>query len=107
MENALRRIRQARGLEQRELARLAGVSRQALGNIEAGDAEPGTDLALRLARGLRCPVEEIFCLESAPIDVQLASGAAPGRAALAEIAGRWVAHALPDDVLDCPADALL
>src|SRR5258706_11023798 len=92
MVNALRRTREARGIEQRELARLAGVSRQALSNIETGRADPGTDLALRLARVLRCRIDELFWLEpsSAPIEVHLAAGVAPGRAAVGEIGGRWV-----------------
>ena len=48
----LRRARRARGLSQDELARRAGLSRQALGAIESGVYQPGVGAALALAREL-------------------------------------------------------
>src|SRR5229473_2573196 len=46
----VRRARVARGLTQDELARRAGLSRQALGAIESGAYQPGVGAALALAR---------------------------------------------------------
>ena len=110
MRNSVRHMRQARGLEQAELARLCGVSRQALGNVEAGKADPSTSLALAIAGALRCSVEDLFQLpDSLKVHVAPALSAAPLslRAALAEVGDRWIAHALPSDALSTSADALL
>ncbi len=60
MRNRVRQLRQARGLGQQELARLAGVSRQALSSIEAGRSDPATTLSLALSRALGCSVEDLF-----------------------------------------------
>src|SRR5262249_1710151 len=60
--NALRRLRRERGLEQQELARRAGITRQTLSRLESGRAAPSAAIALRLARELGCRVEELFWL---------------------------------------------
>ncbi|MFZ1120442.1 MAG: helix-turn-helix domain-containing protein, partial [Candidatus Binataceae bacterium] len=56
----VRRARTARGLTQDELARRAGLSRQALGAIESGAYQPGVGAALALARELDHSVEALF-----------------------------------------------
>src|SRR6266851_1919630 len=56
----LRRAREARGLTQLDLARRAGISRQALGAIEAGTYQPGVAVAIALARELGDSVESLF-----------------------------------------------
>ena len=56
----VRRARLARALTQDELARRAGLSRQALGAIEAGAYQPGVGAALALARELGESVEALF-----------------------------------------------
>jgi molybdate-binding protein/DNA-binding XRE family transcriptional regulator len=107
LENDLRVHREKAGLTQHELARRCGVSRQTVNALEAGRFTPATTLALRLARVLRCRVEDLFRLddEAEPIgDVVLAPGAdgpsAAGPAVLAHVGDRWVAHRLaPDAVL--------
>jgi DNA-binding XRE family transcriptional regulator len=48
------------GLTQAELATSAGVSRQLVVALEAGVNTPAVDAAMRLARALECPVEELF-----------------------------------------------
>ena len=58
--SGVRRARLARGLTQDELARRAGLSRQALGAIEAGVYQPGVGAALALARELGASVEALF-----------------------------------------------
>ena len=61
--NALRSLRQAAGLSQGELARLAGTTRQTIGALEAGSYAPTLAVALRLARALDCQMDELFWLE--------------------------------------------
>ena len=112
MKNAVRQLRQARGLEQAELARLCGVSRQTVSSIERGRTDPSTALSLALAAALRCRVEDLFWLaEGGSLEVEvappLAAGPRGSRAAVACIDGRFVAHALPADDLATTADALL
>jgi putative molybdopterin biosynthesis protein len=58
--NRLVRARNARALTQTELARRAGISRQALGAIESGAYHPGVAIAIRLARELAASVESLF-----------------------------------------------
>lgn len=60
---AIRRARISRGLTQIELAARAGISRQALGAIEAGSYQPGVAIALKLARELGESVEKLFGTE--------------------------------------------
>ncbi len=62
VENHLRSRRQAKGLSQAVLARVAGVTRQAVCAIEANQYLPTTGVALALARSLGCRVEDLFCL---------------------------------------------
>jgi putative molybdopterin biosynthesis protein len=57
---ALIEARTARNLTQSELARRAGISRQALGAIESGAYHPGVAIAIRLARELGTSVEALF-----------------------------------------------
>jgi putative transcriptional regulator len=61
--NRLRELRAERDLTQAALAELVGVSRKTVNTIENGVFIPSTLLALKLARALRRPVEEIFFLE--------------------------------------------
>ena len=64
LHNRLLAIRTERGLTQAGLAELVGVSRKTINTVENGIFIPSTLLALRLARALGRPVEEIFSLES-------------------------------------------
>ncbi len=57
---ALVSARTARALTQTELARRAGISRQALGAIESGAYHPGVAIAIRIARELGSTVESLF-----------------------------------------------
>ena len=56
----LRLARQARGYSQQQLARMAGVSRQAVSAVEAGLSDPSLRVALALARALALSVEDLF-----------------------------------------------
>ena len=63
----LNEVRRQRGMSAAQLAKLAGVSRQTVYAIEAGDYVPNTALALQLARILEARVEDLFQLEAAPV----------------------------------------
>ena len=72
-------IRKARGLSQSELARLAGVQRQAIYDLESGRYMPNTTVALRLAKHLNCKVEDLFAVEEPDLKqpVTLVGNASP------------------------------
>lgn len=52
--------REALGLSQTELARMAGVGQHTVSDIETGRHIPRVDVAILLARALMQPVEELF-----------------------------------------------
>jgi putative molybdopterin biosynthesis protein len=64
IENHLREKRQSAGLSQKQLADMAGITRQAVSAVEANQYSPATSVALQLARALRCRVEELFSIKS-------------------------------------------
>lgn len=59
-QNTVRATRSALGLTQAELAEAAGVSRQTIVAVEAGDYAPSVYLALAIARRLGETVETLF-----------------------------------------------
>lgn len=59
-QNAVRRARQLAELTQAELAAGAGVTRQTIVAVEAGDYAPSVYLALAIAERLGTTVEELF-----------------------------------------------
>jgi putative transcriptional regulator len=59
----IRPQRRKTGLTQADLAAEVGVSRQTIISIEKGSCVPSTFLALKLARALQRPVEELFTIE--------------------------------------------
>ena len=61
--NRLKELRARDGLNQQELGRLAGVSRQTISLIERGDYSPSVTLALKLAKICEVKVEDIFQYE--------------------------------------------
>lgn len=102
--DSLRRAREARGLTQLELARRAGISRQALGALEADVYQPGVAVAIAIARALGDTVEGLFgaerANESRRIRVSWTGDDRPAipdlrRVVLARVGGRVVAVAQP------------
>lgn len=61
--NRLKEYRSALGINQTELGKLAGVSRQTISLIERGDYSPSVTLALKLAKICGVQVEDIFQYE--------------------------------------------
>lgn len=60
MQNDVRRLREALGLSQGELALRLSVSRQTVNAIETGRYLPSLPLALAIGRFFGRPVEEVF-----------------------------------------------
>ncbi len=63
LSNVLKAERERLGLTQGALAEAIGVSRKTINTIENGIFVPSTLLALKLARTLDRPVEELFQIE--------------------------------------------
>lgn len=63
LNNHLKEHRARLGVNQSELGKLAGVSRQTISLIERGDYSPSVTLALKLAKIFGTNVEEIFTYE--------------------------------------------
>ncbi|MCD8053781.1 MAG: helix-turn-helix transcriptional regulator [Lachnospiraceae bacterium] len=61
--NHLKEYRARIGVNQAEMGRLVGVSRQTISQIERGDYSPSVTLALKIARVFQVPVEQIFVYE--------------------------------------------
>ena len=60
--NNLEERRKSSGLTQQELSLHAEVSRKSINAIENGIYIPSTVLALKIAKTLKCKVEELFIL---------------------------------------------
>lgn len=56
----LKKLREERGLSQKEIAKKIGVSRETISAYETGRAKPSLDVALKLAKILKVSVEELF-----------------------------------------------
>ena len=61
--NRLKEYRSSQRINQTELGKLAGVSRQTISLIERGDYSPSGTLALKIARIFQVSVEDIFMYE--------------------------------------------
>ncbi|MCB9418722.1 MAG: helix-turn-helix transcriptional regulator [Ardenticatenaceae bacterium] len=62
VENQIKNYRTQLGLTQKELADLAGVSRQSIISIEQGKYVPSLPLALKFAQIFNCATDELFQL---------------------------------------------
>nr|WP_330382908.1 helix-turn-helix transcriptional regulator [uncultured Blautia sp.] len=60
MVNHLKEQRARLGINQAQMGKLAGVSRQTISLIERGDYSPSVTLALKLAQICQVQVEDIF-----------------------------------------------
>ena len=60
--NNLEDLRKQAGLTQQELSEAAEVSRKSINAIENGIYVPSTVLSLKIARTLKCKVEDLFKL---------------------------------------------
>ncbi len=60
LKNNLKEHRVRLGINQTDMGKLAGVSRQTISLIERGDYSPSVTLALKLAKICQVQVEDIF-----------------------------------------------
>ena len=60
--NSLQELRKSAGLTQQELSESAEVSRKSINAIENGIYVPSTVLALKIAKILKCSIEDLFQL---------------------------------------------
>lgn len=58
--NRLKEFRAKIDVNQQEMGRLVGVSRQTISQIERGDYSPSVTLALKIAKVFGAKVEDIF-----------------------------------------------
>ena len=63
MKNNIKQLRKQAGLRQEDMAQQLGVTRQTIIAIENDKYTPTLELAMKIARLLGRPVEEIFFLE--------------------------------------------
>ncbi|MFM1536320.1 helix-turn-helix transcriptional regulator [Helcococcus ovis] len=63
MFNNLKEYRSKIGVNQTEMGKLCGVSRQTISLIERGDYSPSVSLALKIAKICNTTVEKIFIYE--------------------------------------------
>ena len=66
----LKEYRARLGVNQQQLGKMAGVSRQTISQIERGDYAPSVTLALTLAKICRVTVEDLFFIEEDEKDEQ-------------------------------------
>ena len=99
-ENRLREKRQSAILSQKQLADMAGITRQAVCAVEASQYSPATSVALHLARALRCRVEDLFSIRSSGEIVEgeligsLPAGGETIRARVTQIGNRMLVRPL-------------
>jgi molybdate-binding protein/DNA-binding XRE family transcriptional regulator len=100
LENRLREKRQAQALSQKQLADLAGITRQAVSALEANQYSPATSVALQLARALHCRVEDLFSIKQGGEIIEgellgsLGKSSGPVRAQVTEIGHRLLVRPL-------------
>ncbi len=107
MATRVRSRREQINLPQQDLAAAIGVSRQALGAIEAGRSVPSVDVAVRIASALGVPVETLFGEEGSwSVRLDGDHSTLAGRCVVAMCRGRWIAHALGDREHDVAGDGI-
>ena len=65
MKNRIEEIRKARGVNQEELAKALGASRQTISSLENGRYNPSIELAYKLSKYFGMTIEEVFIFEEA------------------------------------------
>lgn len=62
LKNRLKELRARDGINQTEMAKLAGVSRQTISLIERSEYTPSIVIAMKIAKVFQEPVEDVFRL---------------------------------------------
>ena len=63
MKNRIEEIRKVRSINQEELAKALGVSRQTISSLENGRYNPSIELAYKLSKYFGMMMEEVFIFE--------------------------------------------
>ncbi|SDB34171.1 putative transcriptional regulator [Streptococcus henryi] len=63
LKNRLKELRAREGINQTQLAKLAGISRQTVSLIERNEYTPSIVIALKISKIFGEPVENVFRLE--------------------------------------------
>ncbi|MCD7892836.1 MAG: helix-turn-helix transcriptional regulator [Erysipelotrichaceae bacterium] len=63
LKTRIHELRKERNMQQAELAKLVGVRRETIGNLENGKYNPSLKLAMDIAKVFDKTVEEIFIFE--------------------------------------------
>ena len=63
LKTRLHELRKERNIQQAELAKLVGVRRETIGNLENGRYNPSLKLAMDIAKVFDTTVEDIFTFE--------------------------------------------
>ena len=63
IKNRIKEYRAKNNMKQEELAKLVGVRRETIGNLEKGQYNPSLVLAWNIAKIFGVPIEEIFTVE--------------------------------------------
>lgn len=63
LKNKIEEIRKSKGVNQEELAKAMGVSRQTISSLENGRYNPSIFLAYNIAKFFDMTIEEVFCFE--------------------------------------------
>ncbi len=63
LKTRLHELRKERNMQQAELAKLVGVRRETIGNLENGRYNPSLKLAMDIAQVFDTTVEDIFTFE--------------------------------------------
>lgn len=58
--NIIERLRREKGLSQKDLANILGVSQSAISKYETGVALPSLNTARKIASALGCTIDELF-----------------------------------------------
>jgi molybdate-binding protein/DNA-binding XRE family transcriptional regulator len=110
----LNQIRQRRAISAAALAELAGITRQTVYSIEAGDYVPNTTVALQLARILEVSVEELFSLATEapappkPVPVDFITPARTGEPVqLCRVGNRMIGVSAAPQMMFPPADGIV
>lgn len=63
IKNRIKEYRAKHDMKQEDLAKLVGVRRETIGNLEKGKYNPSLVLAWNIARVFNAPIEEVFTVE--------------------------------------------
>ena len=70
IKNRIKEYRAKYGMKQEDLAKLVGVRRETIGNLEKGKYNPSLVLAWNIAKVFNVSIEEVFTVEEQSVVVK-------------------------------------